>query len=118
MPRIDTPEGHLTYNLEGNEHTELGMYVCFPEVATGFSRHLPPVQAHDLADWIIENVPKPEKPVLPTAFGAIIRSGGELYTLADPKAEYSGWRTADQWTHTWDIEEQGFEVVFEGVADD
>lgn len=77
--------------------------------------------AHALADWIIANVPKPAPTPLPTQFGAVVKSDGQLYTLAALDVHIGGcrWIGADpiygDWTAETTLQEQGFEVIFEGV---
>lgn len=117
MPRITAPEGELTYNEDGS-YDEEGMYLCFPEIRDGLSsRYLTPGQAHALADWILENVPKPEPTPLPTKFGAVVKSDGIRYTRAfkDDEPWVSAFNAA--WKSDDYIRSRGFEIIYEGVDD-
>lgn len=55
---------------------------------------------------------------LPTKFGAIVRSNGKLFTLADPDPGDPVWRSGPGgWLTGKDLRERGFEVIYEGVDD-
>ena len=62
-------------------------------------------------------------PALPTSFGAVVRSEGVLYTLADDHDvddEYIWLQIptgGNEWFRPEEIMKKGFEVLFEGVAE-
>lgn len=111
----------VTENLEAIHVTNVR--VNLDNLAGSAGNDLTFDQAHALADWIIANVPKTEPKPLPTKFAAVVKSDGQLYTLAALDVPIGGcrWIGADpiygDWTAETTLQEQGFEVIFAGVED-
>lgn len=73
--------------------------------------------AHALADWIIANVPKPEPTPLPTKFAAVVKCEGVLWTRAFKDDEPWVSSFSASWKASEYLQQQGFEVIFEGIED-
>lgn len=77
--------------------------------------NLPAETAHALADWIIAKVPKPEPTPLPTKFAAVVNSDGRRFVRTD-HTMYP-WTDAAGTYSDQEINNMGFEVIYEGVDD-